>query len=32
MVLKLEHNGKQMRYTLKVLKRGAGEGWRRSVD
>ena len=32
MVLKLEHNGKQMRNTWKVLKCGAGEGWRRSVD
>jgi hypothetical protein len=31
MVLKLGHYGKEMRSTLKVLKCGAGEGWRRSV-
>jgi hypothetical protein len=28
MVLKLGHFGKYVRNTLKVLKRGAGEGWR----
>jgi len=31
MLLKLEHFGKQIRNTLKVLKFGVGEGWRRSV-
>jgi hypothetical protein len=33
MLLKLEHFGKQIRNTrtLKVLKCGAGEGWRKSV-
>jgi hypothetical protein len=31
MVLKLGHLGKKIRNTLKVLKCGAGEGWRRSV-
>jgi hypothetical protein len=31
MVLKLERFGQQIRNTWKVLKCGAGEGWRRSV-
>jgi hypothetical protein len=31
MVLKLEHFWQQIRNTWKVLKFGAGEGWRRSV-
>jgi hypothetical protein len=31
MVLKLEQFRKQIRYTLKVLKCGAGDGERRSV-
>jgi len=31
MVLKLGHFGQQIRNTWKVLKCGAGEGWRRSV-
>jgi len=31
MVLKLEHFGKQIRSTWKVLNCGTGEGWRRSV-
>ena len=31
MVLKLGHFGQQIRYTWKILKCGAGEGWRRSV-
>jgi hypothetical protein len=30
-MLKLGHFGKYIQYTLKVLKFGAGEGWRRSV-
>jgi hypothetical protein len=30
MVLKLGHFGKQIRNTWKVMKYGAGEGWRRS--
>jgi hypothetical protein len=30
-VLKLGHFGENIRNTWKVLKRGAGEGWRRSV-
>jgi hypothetical protein len=30
MVLKLERFGQQIRNTWKVLKWGAGEGWRRS--
>jgi hypothetical protein len=29
MVLKLGHFGKEIRNTLKVLKCGAGKGWRR---
>jgi hypothetical protein len=32
MVLKLGHFGQQSRNTLNVLKCGAGEGWRRSVE
>jgi hypothetical protein len=31
MVLKLGHFEKDIRNTFKVLKYGAGEGWRRSV-
>ena len=31
MVLKIGHFGKCIRNTWKVLKCGAGEGWRRSV-
>ena len=31
MVLKLERSGQQIRNAWKVLKCGAGEGWRRSV-
>jgi len=31
MVLKLENFGQQIKNTWKVLKYGAGEGWRRSV-
>jgi len=31
MVLLLGHFGKQIRNAWKVLKYGAGEGWRRSV-
>ena len=31
MVLKLGRSGQQIRNTLKILKCGAGEGWRRSV-
>jgi hypothetical protein len=31
MLLKLEHLGRQIRNTLKVLKCGAGEKWRISV-
>jgi len=31
MVLKLGHFGQQIRNTWKVLKCGAGEGWKRSV-
>jgi len=30
MVLKLGHFGKEIRNTWKILKCGAGEGWRRS--
>jgi hypothetical protein len=30
-VLKLEHCGKQIRNTWKVVKYDAGEGWRRSA-
>jgi hypothetical protein len=32
MVLKLGRLGQQIRITWKVLKCGAGEGWRRSVS
>jgi hypothetical protein len=32
MVLKLGSFGQQIRHTWKVLKCGAGEGWRRSVE
>jgi hypothetical protein len=31
MVLQIGHCGKWIRNTLKVLKCGAGEGWRRSI-
>jgi hypothetical protein len=31
MQLELGHFGKQIKNTLKVLKYGAGKGWRRSV-
>jgi hypothetical protein len=32
MVLKLEHIGKWIRSTLKVMKCGAGEGWKDQLD
>jgi hypothetical protein len=32
MVLKLRHFGKSIRNTWRVLKRDAGEGWRRELE